>query len=149
MWREGERMRIRAIVAGHRQEMQRDELWAGDGLQMRGQQYTWGAEEAIRVHSNVSSGAAAVIEQRRDPSGSQPTTCNTSQQTQGSKRRRAGSSTDGAPSGHDQHVEDTAGGAGTQRSGDTLLVYTAITFRRLEEQLKTTYYWRREPFGDG
>ena len=154
MWREGERIRISTVAASYKKEIRRDESWADDGSQIRGQRYAWGAEEALQARSSVSSGAAAIIARRRDPSETRPTTNNTYQQARGSKRRHTGSNSEcneGASKGHyhNQPVADDAGDAGTRRAGDTLLVYNTITFRRLEEQLRTTYYWRREPFGDG
>ena len=154
MWREGERIRISTVAASYKREVRRDESWADDVSQVRGQRYAWGAEEALQARSNVSSGAAAIIARRRDPSKTRPTTNNTNQQARGSKRRHTGSNSecnDNASKGHNhnQPVADDAGDMGTRRVGDTLLVYNTITFRRLEEQLRTTYYWRREPFGDG
>ena len=37
----------------------------------------------------------------------------------------------------------------TQRSTDGMLFYTPLSLQRLHAQLQTSYYWQREPFGDG
>ena len=43
MWREGERIRISTVAASYKREVRRDESWADDVSQIRGQRYAWGA----------------------------------------------------------------------------------------------------------
>ena len=144
MWREGERGRVGALAAQHKRETGRDADWASDSARARGQQYTWDLEAAIQEQRSVSNGAAAVMARRRGGAGlpdTQPTAV-----ARGAKRGRV-TDDDAAAAGTDLTRNDAT--ATARRSGDSVLVFNTLSLRRLETQLRSTYYWQRAPFGDG
>ena len=169
MWQEAERQRLATLAERYKQELRRNEEWVDDGTQIRGQQYSWDLEGDMQVQQNVSSGTAAVMVRRLHQTRS-------STRTQSAETGSSGRHTHATSNKRGRQVE-TFNRAGThdstqlesdknasrnanresrqgamtetQRSTDGMLFYTPLSLQRLHAQLQTSYYWRREPFGDG
>ena len=169
MWRESERNRITALAEQHRLTLRSNEDWEDQSLQARGQRYAWDLEASIQAQQGVNNSAAAVMARRRQhsgsPGGTRPVVAGSSAQhaqTGRDKRPRSdispqhathwdGARPQGEPDISDDAAGDPARNASTaqRHAGDGLLVFNTLSLRRLEAQLRSQYYWRPDPFGDG
>ena len=169
MWQEAERQRLATLAERYKQELHRNEEWVDDGTQIRGQQYSWDLEGDMQVQQNVNSGAAAVMVRRLHQIHSSTRiqsaeACSSERHTHviSNKRgrqvdtfNRAGTH-DSTQLENDKNASCNANGESrqgvmteTQRSTDGMLFYNPLSLQRLHAQLQTSYYWQREPFGDG
>ena len=169
MWQEAERRRLAALAERYKHELRRNEEWVDDDTQIRGQQYSWDMEGDMQMQQNVNSGAAAVMVRRLHQIHSstriQSAEAGSSERHTHAISNKRGRRVDtfNRAGTHDgtqlENGKDASGNANgeprqgvmteTQRSTDGMLFYNPLSLQRLHAQLQTSYYWQREPFGDG
>ena len=66
MWESAERHRRRRLSERYRSQTMVGGVWQSNGKRARGQMYSWCEQEAAVRRMGVTSGAAAVITQRRE-----------------------------------------------------------------------------------
>ena len=61
VWVAAERCRVRSLSVRYQSQVAAGGDWQSDGKRLRGQAYSWRAQEETARHLHVTSGAAAVI----------------------------------------------------------------------------------------